>query len=165
MEHQNPLVAGVISGATPGLPGDAFSAVSIDNPNVLLWALKPAEEGMASGVIVRLWNLSDSPQSAVLELQPRGIASASETTHIETDLALQAVTPAGLAAAFAPQQLRTYRLFPQGEGPAIPATSRWGLLSMSVLLLAAAGGILGRGRVTPRGERTATTPRPSSVRC
>lgn len=112
LEHQNPLVCGMVTGTTPRLPGDSFAAVSVSNPAVLLWALKPAEEGIGQGLIARLWNVDDAAQAATIQIAPRKIGSAQRTTHLETDESVEAVAPAGLAGAFARQQLRTFRLRP-----------------------------------------------------
>jgi len=115
LEHQNPLVSGEvlfdkeIPLKTP-LPEIQFSLISVSNPNTLLWALKPAEEGIEHGVVARLWNLSNTPEQAKLTLTP-GVASAQRTTHIETPLESLAVGPDGsVQASFARQQLQTYKL-------------------------------------------------------
>ena len=114
LEHQNPPVAGLVKGKPDApLPADAFSLLNINNPSVLLWAVKPAEEGIDQGLIVRLWNVSDAPASATIALSA-GLASARQTTHIETDLDAVALDgAAALPATFARQQLRTYRLLPK----------------------------------------------------
>ena len=49
LEHQNPFVTGAVTG------GSAYSAttlsfLSITDPNVMLWALKPADDGISQGV-------------------------------------------------------------------------------------------------------------------
>ncbi len=111
LEHQNPFITGAVIGEniTP-YPADTYSLLTVANPNVLLWALKPAEEGIAGGVIVRLWNLSDKPAKSDLSFQP-GIAAATRTTHIETDIQAALVSPKGaMTATFARQQLQTYRV-------------------------------------------------------
>ena len=110
LEHQNPLTTGLISGGFAVLPDAEFSALSISNPNVILWALKPAEEGIGAGIIARLWNVSDSPQTAAIQLSPHGIRQAEQTSHIETDESDQPVTAAGISPLFAQQQIRTFRL-------------------------------------------------------
>jgi len=114
MEHQNPFVTGALIGKDTGpFTADTFSLVTVSDPNVLLWAVKPAEEGIARGVIARLWNLSDAPASAIVTLGS-GLTSVQRTTHIETDLAPVSLTAAGgLPATFARQQLQTYRLTPK----------------------------------------------------
>jgi len=43
-------VTGLITGGG-ALPEKSFSLLKISNPNMLLWALKPAEEGVTNGVI------------------------------------------------------------------------------------------------------------------
>ncbi len=115
LEHQNPLIAAsVISTdrAKTVYPETHYSLLSVDGPGVLLWALKPAEEGLAHGITARLWNLNDIPATATLALDPAvGVSSAHHTTHIETNLAPVALTSArALPASFTRQQIQTYRL-------------------------------------------------------
>lgn len=112
LEHQNPLVATAATAAGAGaLPADSWSLLSIDDPNVLLWALKPAEEGIGAGVIARVWNVADGPRPLTLTFTP-GIRAAVHTTHIETDLAPAVQDGQRLTDDLARQQLRTYRLYP-----------------------------------------------------
>ncbi len=114
LEHQNPFVTGAITGDAKGtFPADTFSLLTVSDPSVLLWAVKPAEEGIGRGIIARLWNVSDSPATATLTLAS-GLSAAHRTTHIETDLESVALTPTGaLPARFARQHLQTYRLLPR----------------------------------------------------
>lgn len=111
LEHQNPLVTGALLGKDDGpFPADTFSLLTVSDPNVLLWAVKPAEEGIGRGVIARLWNVSDAPATAVVTFKP-GLSAAHRTTHIETDL--EPVALAGrdaMPASFTRQQILTYRL-------------------------------------------------------
>jgi alpha-mannosidase len=86
------------------LPEKSFSLLKISNANVLLFALKPAEEGITNGLIARVWNLSTDPQR--FAFTATGIASAKQATHIETDFA--DVPVVGKAAS--PSQLLTFRL-------------------------------------------------------
>ena len=103
LEHQNPLLAGMVEGGNQ-YPADVFSALRCSNPNVLVWALKPAED--LRGWIVRVWNLLDAPQQYTLEpWRPPG--AAWRASHIETDLEPVAVP---LVAKAAPQQFQTWRL-------------------------------------------------------
>ena len=109
LEHQNPLVVGPVTGK--GAPGGrpSFSLVSISDPNVLLWALKPAEEGIARGVIARVWNLADSPSDFTLGLAG-GLKGAKRTTHVETDTSEASVRGARLAETLPAHRMQTYRL-------------------------------------------------------
>jgi len=113
LEHQNPLVAArVTGGAGSAYPADAFSLLTISHGDVLLWALKPAEEGIAQGLIARIWN--QSAQTAVFKLAlsvpGRTLAAAQSTTHLETNLAAADTSRGALAAGAAPQQMLTFRL-------------------------------------------------------
>lgn len=110
LEHQNPLRAALITGGPgPGYPETSYSLLSIDDPQVLLWAVKPAEEGIGEGVIARMWNLSRERRKPALRFEP-GLKAARRTTHIETDLGAAAVSGGAAAAELGPQQVATYRL-------------------------------------------------------
>jgi alpha-mannosidase len=115
LEHQNPLAAGFVAGGN-ALPEQSFSWLKLSNPNVLLWALKPAEEGLAHGVIARVWNLSTEPQRFSISLAA-GMVAAKQTTHLETDLAEAPVDHGVLSALASPSQLLTFRLFPRAQQP------------------------------------------------
>jgi alpha-mannosidase len=112
LEHQNPLVTAVITGGS-AYPETSYSLLSISDPNVLLWALKPADDGIAQGVIARLWNLSDSQASFSLSFSPPfSITSAKRTTHIETPLGDATVTDDALHASLAGHQMSTFLVKP-----------------------------------------------------
>jgi alpha-mannosidase len=113
LEHQNPLVTGLVTGGNT-LPEKSFSWLTLSNSNVLLWALKPAEEGISQGLIARFWNLSPEPQRFSLSLAT-GIKNAKQTTHIETDLADAPLVGGILSASASASQFLTFRLFPQKE--------------------------------------------------
>jgi alpha-mannosidase len=118
LEHQNPFVAARILGS-PGspMPDTTYSLMTIDNPDVMMWALKPAEEDGA-GVIVRLWNLADGHSTASVLLPSLALADARQVTHIETDLGPVAHGLNSVTDDFAREQMMTFRLY-----PAAPPTS------------------------------------------
>ena len=61
LAQQNPLVTGPVTGADGSYPQVSCSLVQISDPSVLLWSVKPAEDGIdTAGVALRVWNLSDS---------------------------------------------------------------------------------------------------------
>jgi alpha-mannosidase len=122
LEHQNPLVTGLVGGGGAALPEKSYSWLSLSNSNVLLWALKPAEEGITQGIIARVWNLSPEPQRFSLALST-GIISARHTTHLETDLTDATVAGGVLSASASASQLLTLRLFPWAMA-ADPSPSR-----------------------------------------
>ena len=110
LEWQNPCVAIQQSNSqgTKSLPATE-SLLKIESPkDVLLWAFKPAEEGIENGTIARLWNLGEDCQ---VRLGIADLKSAESTTHIET-----ALGPIGVVdgqteqIVFRKQQMRTVRL-------------------------------------------------------
>jgi alpha-mannosidase len=111
LEHENPLVAGTIIGLTNSpYPAANYSLLKVSNPSVLLWALKPHDDGIEHGLVARLWNLSDAPAKTDVAFTP-DLAAGYRTTHIETDIENVPLTAEGLLPAnFTRQQLQTYRL-------------------------------------------------------
>lgn len=110
LEHQNRFVTGTVTGTdSPVYDEHNFSFLTISNPNVLLWTLKPAEDGIGQGLVTRVWNLADASQTYTLSLAPE-ILSAKRTTHIETDIATASVVSGNLAATLNSNQIQTHRL-------------------------------------------------------
>jgi alpha-mannosidase len=109
LEHQTPLAAGFVTGGTR-LPA-TYSFLKTDNDNVVLWALKPAEEGAAKeGIVARFFNLQGTAQPLVVAgHQP--LVAAKQCTHVETDL--RAAQPEGgkLKATMGLHQMQTWKLF------------------------------------------------------
>lgn len=68
LEHQNPLVAAAVAGSGSTYPAATYSLLQVSDPDLLVWSVKPAEEGIAAGVVVRLWNLAESARSFSLSL-------------------------------------------------------------------------------------------------
>ena len=64
LEHQNPFVTGAVIGK-PGAPYPAttYSLLNISDPNVLLWALQPHDDGIEHGLVARVWNQSSTPSA------------------------------------------------------------------------------------------------------
>ncbi len=111
LEHQNPLVATMIDGVgtqTRPYPANSFSFVNISDPNVLLWALKPAEDGINRGVVARVWNQGNSGNYSLALSQP--ITSAERLTHIETTIAPATISSGQLNVAINQQQIQTHLL-------------------------------------------------------
>ncbi len=119
LEHQNPFVTGMIDGTgtlTRAYPAGTLSFLTISDPNVLLWALKPAEDGIGRGIVARVWNQSNSPLNYQLSLsQP--VASAERLTHIETTIAPATVSGGSLSASVNQQQIQTHLLKPTSSRP------------------------------------------------
>jgi alpha-mannosidase len=109
MEHQNPLVTGTIKG-NPGYSDQNFSFFEVTNPNVLVWALKPAEEGIDSGIIIRVWNMSNNDEEFVLA-SSSVIKKCKLTSHIETDISEITPDNGRLKLKIGHNRLQTYRIF------------------------------------------------------
>ena len=109
LEHQNPLVTGLVTGLMDTYPSPTFSLLNTSNPNLLLWSLKPSEDGIREGLMARFWNVANKPATLTLTTT-LPIRQAWQATHIETNERL--LKPAGkqLQVSFAPNQLNTYRL-------------------------------------------------------
>jgi alpha-mannosidase len=124
LEHQNPLVAARLTGGASGpLPATTWSMLSLPASDVLLWALKPAEEGIGQGVVARVWNLAEASRSFTLALPATGVSAARELTHIETDLGPASLAGGTVSDNLARQQLATYRLTPAGGITPTPDTT------------------------------------------
>ncbi len=111
LEHQNPLVSTVVTGTTTSpLPAGTWSLLGVSDPNVLVWAVKPAEEGIQAGIIVRAWNLRNVATTPMITPSGFALGTATATTHIETDLAPEPISGGSVSASFLPHQMRTFRL-------------------------------------------------------
>jgi len=102
LEHQTPLICGYISGGT-AYPEKEFSLLKISDPEVLLWTMKPAEEGMIKGgVVLRLWNLSDMKKNFRIAVNGN-LESAEKLNHIETPVSALSVK-GGIVEGYASQE-------------------------------------------------------------
>lgn len=109
LEHQNPLRTGMVNGGG-SLPEKSFSLLRMSGDDIVLWALKPAEEGIGAGVIARVWNLASERRDFALSLES-GIVGAQRVTHLETDLGGAAGVEGGtLTGTLEPMQVATYRI-------------------------------------------------------
>ncbi len=88
LEHQNPLVAGLVTGAVAApLPAASWQFLRVSAANQLVWAVKPAEEGIANGVIVRVWNQAAGQSNFATTVgAPYRNSATLRTTSIETNL-------------------------------------------------------------------------------
>ncbi|MVM36667.1 glycoside hydrolase [Spirosoma sp. HMF3257] len=119
LEHQNPLVTGLVTGSADAYPSPTFSLLNIGNPTrsvsrstddaVLLWSLKPSEDGIREGLIARFWNITDKLGTPTLTTT-LPIRQAWQTTHIETNEQVLKPTGNHVKVRFAPNQINSYRL-------------------------------------------------------
>ncbi|GAB3892135.1 hypothetical protein GCM10028803_04650 [Larkinella knui] len=109
LEHQNPLVTGAVTGNRNSDPQSTFSLLTTSDPNVLLWSLKPSEDGIGAGLMARFWNFNGKPVTPTITVA-KPIRRAWKTTHIETNEQLLKPDNHTLPIRFAPHQLNSYRL-------------------------------------------------------
>ncbi|MCK4967260.1 glycoside hydrolase, partial [bacterium] len=108
LEHQNPLVTGIVKGGND-YPEKEFSLLKINNSNVLLWALKPADDGIINeGVVARVWNMDKNDSEFALVISPDNIISAKRMTHIETPIEDISVNNGALKALIKKHQMLTF---------------------------------------------------------
>jgi hypothetical protein len=120
LEHQNPLVAAAVTATKSVYPEKTFSLLALDDPDVLLWALKPADDGIQNGVIARVWNLAGSATTLTVTPPSGLISGARFATHIETPTGPAPVTGGSLTVPVNPWQMTTYSLdFSNLLGPAV----------------------------------------------
>jgi len=121
LEHQNPLVIGNVTGGS-AYPESSFSSVSIDNPNVLVWSLKPGDDDPNNDTVIRLWNLSQTGETFSMGLNWNGIVAAQKMTHIETPLNSISLSANKLADSINACQMKTYAFSRQSLKPIVPST-------------------------------------------
>jgi alpha-mannosidase len=109
LEHQNPFMTGTVTGGA-GYPETQYSLLTLSDGEVVLWALKPAEEGIKHGLILRVWNLAHSSRPLTVSVPGGGVTSASRVTHIETDMGAATVVAGVLSETIPARALRTFRL-------------------------------------------------------
>ncbi|MCR4438323.1 MAG: T9SS type A sorting domain-containing protein [bacterium] len=134
LEHQNPLVAGKVGGGS-ALPADTFSLVQIDNPEVLLWAIKPAEENPAGELVVRVWNLGARASDFRLSLGGVSINRALRLSHIETPLGEATCDGNSVVSPINQQQLLTLGLAIESPSGLLPAQGLEAVLEGHAILL------------------------------
>lgn len=108
LEDQNPLIAGAVTGGE-GYPETKYSLLQSSDPSVMLWAIKPAEDGISKGIVTRFWNMSPQATSFTVKLQG-GMQTAHAITHLETNPVAVPVTATGLRTEMKPWQLRSFAL-------------------------------------------------------
>jgi alpha-mannosidase len=109
LEHQNPLVTATIKGGS-GYNSQSLSLFEVTNPKVLVWAVKPSEEGIDNGIIMRIWNMSDQDEELIIESSSL-INKCKMTTHIETDISDVKADQGKLKLEIGHNRLQTYRIF------------------------------------------------------
>jgi alpha-mannosidase len=112
LETQNPLVTSAVIGTTHSpYPSTHYSLLNLSHPAVLLWALKPHDDGIEHGMVARVWNLAAEP-SEVRLTTAAPLASALRVTHIETPLEPLTVKASLLETTVPARRIESYTLTP-----------------------------------------------------
>ena len=120
LAHQNPLRPIALARNQAGsLTAPTASFLSVSSPNVVVTAVKPAEEG-DRGIIARVWELSNSATNFTLDASAFGPAAAFATTLIETDLASQPLVGGAVTTSIAANEMKTFR-FPLAASGVAPS--------------------------------------------
>lgn len=109
LQHQNPMTAQKITGGS-GYDGKQFSLFAVSDTNVMVWALKPAEEGIDKGIIMRVWNLADIDKAVTISSNSAVVRGFS-TTHIETDDKNIPIEKGKLNTIIGHNRMQTFRIF------------------------------------------------------
>jgi alpha-mannosidase len=109
MEHQNPLIAGKLSN-NKGQYGTRFSLFSVSDPNVIICSVKPAEEGINNGIVLRAWNMSNKNISCTLS-SVKPVLKSNYTTHIETNREPVIPVNGELLLTMGHNRIQTLRIF------------------------------------------------------
>jgi len=109
LEHQNPLETGRVTGGT-SYPADAFSLFSGTPPGVFAWAVKPAEDTAAGGLVVRLWNQTSAATDFNLAFDGFTVTDAKRTSLVETPLAAASFQPDRVSGSIPGFGWRAYHL-------------------------------------------------------
>ena len=109
LEHQNPFVTGAVAGGS-SYPETAYSLVAVEEPGLLLWSLKPAEDTAEGDLVARLWNASDATVPFELRFGDYPVLEARRATHLETPLESADLSDGALASAAGPRTWLTFLL-------------------------------------------------------
>ena len=113
LQHQNPLIAQTVRGGS-GYDEKQFSLLSFSDANAVIWTLKPAEEGIDKGLILRVWNVANSNKQVIVSANTP-IEKGFSTTHIETDDQPIPLDKGKLNTMLGHNRLHTFRLFLSGS--------------------------------------------------
>lgn len=111
LAHQKPMVVGQVTGKEPFYPNVSYGLLRVSDPNVLLWSLKPAEDGIEhAGIALRVRNMSGKKARFVASMKPGSILHAMRATHIETPTGPAHIVSGNLDETTAANAMETYLL-------------------------------------------------------
>ena len=78
---------------------------------MLLWALKPHDDGIEHGLVARVWNQASKPIPVQLTT-PVPLKSAERLTHLETSIEPLPLRDGALEISLGAQRMETFGLKP-----------------------------------------------------
>jgi len=110
LEHQDGFTTAQVSNISGILPENNYSFMNISDPSTLLWALKPAEDGMdVNGAVARVWNLGSTSSTTALNFNDE-IVLAKNITHVETDISDASFSNNVVNTTVNANQISSYRI-------------------------------------------------------
>ncbi|GAB2831138.1 T9SS type A sorting domain-containing protein [Ferruginibacter profundus] len=109
LEHQDSMICGAVYNPVNFLLPNQYAYITNDNPDALIWSVKPAEEGIDRGTITRVWNLDDIDATSTLTYS-LVINQAKRTTHLETDIGDNIFGNRNLLIAIGHNEMKTFRV-------------------------------------------------------
>ncbi|MBS1509640.1 MAG: T9SS type A sorting domain-containing protein [Bacteroidetes bacterium] len=113
LEHQDSIVCGAVYNPVNFLLPNQYAFITNDDPNALIWAVKPAEEGLDGGTITRIWNLGSSNVSSNLNFSYNlTVNDAKRTSLVETNMSSIAFSPGGriVPVTLGHDEMRAFRI-------------------------------------------------------
>ena len=121
LDFQTPLVAvRAVGDAAAPLPPDRGGMLHLETNDAVLFALKPSEAGIASGLMARLWNLAEDETTVSVRPDARALTAVRHVSHVEVDGEPAFLVDGALEDTLPRQGLRSYRLSFGDEPPPPP---------------------------------------------
>ncbi|MFC2089411.1 glycosyl hydrolase-related protein [Bacteroidota bacterium] len=109
LEHQNPLITGKLADESL-LFEESTSFIEIPDPDILVWTVKPSEEGINNGVILRVWNMKNEATDFTIHISAP-VSKCYYASHIETNEKECHTENGRVVASIGPNAIQTFRLF------------------------------------------------------
>jgi alpha-mannosidase len=134
LAHQNPLHAVKLGRAQDGpLALASASLLGIDAPNVVVTAVKPAEEA-ERGLVVRAWELDGTPTSFSIDASALHPSAVWSTTLVESDREHVPVTLNGrIQVSLGPRQIGAWRFLGGAPEPDSATLSAMAAVALGAL--------------------------------
>jgi alpha-mannosidase len=169
LAHQNPLQTIALAPNHEGpLSAPTGSFLSVDAPNVVVMAFKPAEE-MGRGFVVRLWELNGQDTAFTIDASAFAPSAAFQVSLIETDTGAAMLNGGIIAASIAANEIKAYRFVTGGSQPTPTGTSTSTLppaatpTASATVTAPATGTSTAASTPTASGTATTSPPMPSAT--